>query len=120
MFDGVFSVFVDPRVERGVIKVADDFTLGGIDLVVELDSIRTTPTEGISRVEWGREIEVTNVRDHLGTILFHVVPLTFPDGLNGIVVLLQETLLVLRRVVPICKTAIVKTEMGFGAVVCIT
>ena len=88
MSDRVLAILIHPRVERGKIVIPDGFTLGGINLVVEFDRIGSSPVESITRVERRREMKlVADIRSHFGTILLHFMPFTFPDGLDGVMVL---------------------------------
>ena len=52
--------FVHPWVQRGDIDVMN--LLRGGDVMVQLDSIGTTPAEGVSRIEWLDELKLGHKR----------------------------------------------------------
>ena len=73
---------VDPWVQRSVINVVN--LLGGCDVVIQLDSIGSSPTEGVTRIEGFTEFESIDISTDVVLVLFQPGPLTFPH-LNNIV-----------------------------------
>ena len=67
---------VDPRVQRSVINVVN--LLGGCDVVIQLDSIGASPTEGVTRIEGFIEFESIDISADVVLVLFQPGPLAFP------------------------------------------
>jgi len=111
---GVHTGFVDPRVQGGDINVMD--LLAGSDMVVQLDSIGTTSTESVTRVEGVVEVQVVDEGLDLWVRFFETFPFA-PPYLDHSVPLFSKLLdLVLRGFVDILHGSIIVTHMFFVAV----
>ena len=111
---GVHTGFVDPRVQGGDINVMD--LLAGSDMVVQLDSIGTTSTESVTRVEGVVEVQVVDEGLDLWVGFFETFPFA-PPYLDHSVPLFSKLLdLVLRGFVDILHGSIIVTHMFFVAV----
>ena len=76
MPDRVHTVFVGPRVEGVEIEVVDLFPV--LDLVIQLDGVRTSPEEGVARLEPGDEFEGVHESTYALVVLLELGPLAFP------------------------------------------
>ena len=73
---GIYTGLVHPWVQGGDINVMD--LLSGGDMMVQLDSIGTTPAEGVSQIEWLDELKLGHKRTDVQGGVFETGPITFP------------------------------------------
>ena len=73
---GVYTGFVDPRVQGGVVDVMDLLTRG--HAMVQFDGIGSTPAEGVTWVERLDELQGIHVRLDVRRRFFEVVPFASP------------------------------------------
>ena len=73
---GIDTRLVDPWVQGGHIDVMD--LLSGGDMMVQLDSIGTTPAEGVTGVKRLCKVKGPQVRSDVQGGVFETGPITFP------------------------------------------
>ena len=102
---------VDPGVQGGVIDVVD--LLARCHVMVKLDGIGTSTTEGVRGIERFHELQGIHVHSDVGTGLFEVDPFAFPHFLDVVPFGVKLPHFLLGFVVDILHGAITKTQMGF-------
>ena len=80
MTNGIFTVLVDIRIEGCKVVVIHRLLNPG--LMIELDGIRSSSAESITRVKWGNNVELIDKVTYSWIVLFELSPLTFPHLLH--------------------------------------
>lgn len=74
---GIFSFLVDSRVQRHDVLVFDFFPYGLVCFVVEGGGIRSTPEEGVTRIQGFHKFELGEERMEREVHIHFTVPVTF-------------------------------------------
>ena len=80
MTNGIFTVLVDIRIEG--CKVVVIHRLVSLGLMIELDRVRASAAESITKVKWGDNVELIDKVTYNWIGLLELSPLTFPHLLH--------------------------------------
>ena len=101
---------VDPGVQRRVIDVVN--LLGGGDVVIQLDSIGASPTEGVTWIEGFAEFECVDVSAGVFLLFFRTGPLTFPHLDHVVAPCLEDSGSLLRFFIDVIHGAVTESQVG--------